>query len=318
VTGYNQPLVSVIVASYNHVSFLDDRMKSLLNQTYSNIEVIVIDDNSTDESALTLRKYLKDSRVKLIENTTNTGWVNVSNQGFLLSEGEYVVFANCDDTCESTLIENLVQFFQLNPSAGIVFCRSSLIDSEGMILGEDFAGREFSFRKLCDQDILISPQQMQKFLIHSCVIPNLSAAMIKSHVFKELKGFTREYKICSDWDLYFRLSKVHSFGYVSRSLNRFRQHKNTVRSTQGEIKVLEEVLALLLEKNRLLEVSFLKRFSFRYSAARIFCEWYVRRYPPNLKNLGKMTKRLAQIDLKVLGFLPIALMIRIYRILIRD
>lgn len=317
-TDFKQPLVSVIVASYNHINFLDDRMKSLLNQSYSNMEIIVIDDNSTDGSVVTLRKYLVDPRVKLIENNQNTGWVNVSNQGFLLSKGEYVIFANCDDSCDSALIENLVQFLQVNSDAGIVFCRSSIIDSYGTVIGDDFAGREFSFRKLCDKDVLITPRQMQKFLIHSCVIPNLSAAMIRSHVFRELKGFTSEYKICSDWDFYFRLSDTHSFGYISNNLNFFRQHENTVRSTQGVVKEIEEIFTLLLQKKKLFDVSFLKRFRFRYNAARIFCELFIRRNPPNLKSLGKILKILAQIDLKVVGFLPIALLNRMYKVIVHN
>ena len=89
-----KPLISVIVASYNHSRFLDERIQSLLSQTYTNLEVTIIDDNSTDESVSIINKYLTDSRVRLIKNPKNRGWINVSNQGFEESTGDYLIFVN--------------------------------------------------------------------------------------------------------------------------------------------------------------------------------------------------------------------------------
>ena len=87
------PLVSIVVASYNHTRFLDERIQSLLAQTYENFEIIVIDDNSTDDSALMISKFLGDSRIRLVQNRENVGWVNVSNQGFKESKGKFLLFA---------------------------------------------------------------------------------------------------------------------------------------------------------------------------------------------------------------------------------
>ena len=74
-------LVSVIVASYNHREYLKERMDSLINQTYQNLEILVIDDCSTDGSLEVLRGYESHPKVKLIIREINGGWVNVSNQG---------------------------------------------------------------------------------------------------------------------------------------------------------------------------------------------------------------------------------------------
>ena len=93
-------LVSIVVASYNHAEFLEQRMTSLINQTYQNIEILVIEDCSPDNSLEVLRKYESHPKVKLIVREKNGGWVAVSNQGIDLSSGEFVLFANCDDDCD--------------------------------------------------------------------------------------------------------------------------------------------------------------------------------------------------------------------------
>ena len=126
-------LVSVIVASYNHAEYLQERMESLINQTYQNIEIIVIDDCSTDASTKILRKYENHPKVKLIIRKKNAGWVAVSNQGVKASKGEFIIFANCDDSCESEMIETLVKSMMNNQTAGISYCRSKMIDNDGKL-----------------------------------------------------------------------------------------------------------------------------------------------------------------------------------------
>ena len=124
-TGGGTPgLVSIVVASYNHARFLDRRMQSLLAQTYAPIEIIVIDDRSPDDSVAVLRKYASHNNVTLLVREQNGGWVTVSNQGVSLARGEFVLFANCDDACEPTMIARLIEGMRAAPGAGISFCRS--------------------------------------------------------------------------------------------------------------------------------------------------------------------------------------------------
>ena len=114
-----QGLVSIIMASYNHADYLTGRMDSLICQTYENIEIIVIDDCSTDNSLDILRKYQDHKKVRLIIREANGGWINVFNQGIELSKGEFILFANCDDECDPEMIAYLVQSMSTNPSAGV-------------------------------------------------------------------------------------------------------------------------------------------------------------------------------------------------------
>lgn len=256
-------LVTVVMPSYNHAEFLEQRMESLIGQTYQDIEILVIDDCSTDNSLEILRKYETYPKVELIAREKNGGWVVVNNQGVDLSAGEFVIFAQCDDDCDPRMIERLVDGMKANPTAGITFCRSLLVDEHNHTMGDDFAGREGSFRARCARDTLVSGSEMSRFLLHSCVIPNLSAALIRRECFATVGNFTSSYHVSGDWDWFFRVASRYDFAYVVESLNKFRQHKATIRSsTKGRV-VYEEYFRLLLGQIRLLKLTFFERCRFR-------------------------------------------------------
>jgi glycosyltransferase involved in cell wall biosynthesis len=303
-------LVSVIVASYNHAEYLVQRMDSLLAQTYKDFEIIVIEDVSPDNSLEVLHRYENNPLVKLVVRERNGGWVKVSNQGIDLARGEFILFANCDDACQPQLIERLVAAMGANPSAGIAFCRSLLVDEHNRILGEDFATREASFRRLCAADRLISGSKMSRFLLNSCVIPNLSAALIRKKCLVEAGGFCSDYRVCSDWDLFFRVTARHDVAYVCAPLNRFRQHPTTIRSLTKERIVIEEYLRLLLSCVARLDLSFTERCRYR---TRIMYLWAVHLISPSwsgLRNFPYHLQKVIELDVFALPFLLPALALR--------
>lgn len=257
-------LVSVIVASYNHSEYLKERMDSLINQTYQNLEILVIDDCSTDGSLEVLRGYESHPKVKLIIREINGGWVNVSNQGVDVSKGEFIIFANCDDTCEPQMLERLVESIKKNPTAGIAYCRSKMIDQSGKLLGDDFLIREKAFRNFCKSDILVPKNIFSKFLLNSCVIPNLSAALFRKNCYIFSGRMTGLYKVCADWDLFFRVTQYYDIAYISEPLNSFRQHQTTIRNTTKEQIYFSEVLSLLLTQITRQNLTLLEHFKFRF------------------------------------------------------
>lgn len=100
-------LISVIVPVYNVEQYLERCMESILNQTYRNLEIILVDDNSKDNSKEICLQYLKDPRVVLVQHSNNKGLSGARNSGLNIAKGEYVVFVDSDDYAESTMIENL-------------------------------------------------------------------------------------------------------------------------------------------------------------------------------------------------------------------
>lgn len=217
------------MTSYNHSEYLKQRMESLLRQTYTPIEIIVIDDCSTDESATVLEEYGCIPNIRVVILKENGGYVNACNLGVKLCNGKYIMFAECDDYDEPEHIEVLMKGMLDNKTAGVAYCRSNVVDSEGKMLGNDFECREKSFKKVCSRDTLISREMIQKFLLISCVVPNMSAAIIRKECFDMVGGLDSRYKACADWDFWCRVAEYHAFYYVARPLNYFRTHSETVR-----------------------------------------------------------------------------------------
>lgn len=303
-------LVSIVVASYNHAEYLVQRMGSLLAQTYRDIEIIVIEDVSPDNSLEVLRQYEKNPLVELIVRERNGGWVKVSNQGIELARGEFIMFANCDDACQPQLVERLVAAMAANPSAGIAFCRSLLVDERDCILGEDFARREAAFRRFCAADRLISGAIMSRFLLNSCVIPNLSAALFRKKCLEEVGGFSSEYRVCSDWDLFFRIAAHHDVAFVCAPLNRFRQHPTTIRSITKERVVNEEYLRLLLGCVARLDLSFAERCRYRTHIMYLWAVYLISPSWSGLRNFPYHLQKVIECDVFALPFLFPALALR--------
>jgi glycosyltransferase involved in cell wall biosynthesis len=308
-------LVSIVVASYNHAEFLDRRMETLLSQTYPAIEILVIEDCSSDDSLAVLRKYEHAPKVKLIIREHNGGWLAVSRQGIEMSSGEFVIFAQCDDDCDPRLIERLVDGMQANPSAGVAFCRSLLVDKAGHELGDDFSVREPSFRTRCVTDTLLTRKEMSRFLLHSCVIPNMSAALIRRECFSVIGHLSTDYPACNDWDLFFRIVTRYDVAYIAEPLNRFRQHETTMRNvTKGRV-TYEEFFRLLLGQIRLLDLTFVERCRFRMHVMYL---WAMHLLSPSLNGLQNFPyhlKRVLSLDPPALIFLVPSMILRLVRML---
>ena len=310
-------LVSVIVASYNHAEFLEQRLDSLINQTYQDIEILVIDDCSTDNSVEILRRYESHPKVRLIVRGQNGGWVTVSNQGVEMSAGEFIIFANCDDACELQMVERLVAAMRAHSTAGISFCRSLMIDENSSVVGDDFLGREKSFRVKCYIDALITRKEMSRFLLHSCVIPNLSAALFRKEYLISVGGLTSDYRVCSDWDLFFRMATRCDVAYIATPLNKFRQHETTIRSsTKGRI-IYEEIIRLLLGQIKVLDLTLMERIK---SRARVMYIWAFHLASPSFNGIFNFYyhfKSVMHHDPFALIFLPLAILLRLAALLIK-
>ncbi len=262
--------VSIVVASYNHARFLVKRLEGLRAQTYRDIEILVVDDRSTDDSLEVLRQFEGQNGLSVIARPENGGWVVTFNQGMAASTGEYLLFANCDDDCDPRLVERLVGALRQHPSAGIAFSRSLLIDAAGHPLGTDFDQRPAAFRERCVGDTLITGHEMSRFLLHSCTIPNTGAALIRRECFATVGVFTEQYRVIGDWDFFFRVADRYDVAYVAEPLNWFRQHEGTIRNTTKTRVMLGEFMRLLLTQVHKLPLTRMERLRAR---ARVMNLW---------------------------------------------
>src|SRR5258708_27654891 len=130
------PAVSVIVPNYNHARFLRERIDSILDQSYKDFEVILLDDCSTDNSRDILTAYADDSRVRIEFNAKNSGstfrqW----NKGVRLARGKYVWIAESDDYADPRLLERLVGVLEGDSAIAFAYCRSRAVTGDGQVKG---------------------------------------------------------------------------------------------------------------------------------------------------------------------------------------
>lgn len=227
------PLISVIVPNYNHEKYLNQRLECIFNQTYSNFEVILLDDCSTDKSQEILLEYAKNPKVShCIFNTTNSGNTFVQwNKGIALAEGEYIWVAESDDFCDLQFLEKLVQPFLLDPEINLVYCQSNRVNEADTITGNWFNHTEgldpflFLTNFVMDGNVFI-----EKFLIYKNVIPNASAVLFKKKMVLQLGELDIDpvLRTCGDWLFYLKLVTNHKLAFVAESLNNFRYHSQSV------------------------------------------------------------------------------------------
>lgn len=235
------PLISVVFTSYNHKEYLKQALDSLVNQTYQNLEIIIIDDCSTDGSQEILKEYQHLQNINLKLSDVNSGsYVNSSNLGASLATGEFILFAQCDDYAVPNQIEKLLGPFYNNINIGVVYSKSNLVDDHGTYLQDDLQGRELAFKNHIKKSPIINGNEMRKFLSFSCVIPNLSAALIKNSLFKEV-GLSNQFLVVADWELWLNFSEKTDFYYLNEPLNNFRQHATTIRS---KIKIKTQIVEI--------------------------------------------------------------------------
>ena len=136
------PFVSVIIPNYNHARYLEERIQSVLRQTYQHFEVIILDDCSTDRSSDIIENYRRHPKIaRIVYNESNTG--NTFRQwrrGFELAHGDLIWIAESDDTCEPDLLEQLVNAYSKSKDVVVAYSLIGSIDSRGKLLTSDTEG----------------------------------------------------------------------------------------------------------------------------------------------------------------------------------
>lgn len=263
-------LISVILTSYNHKEYLESAITHILNQTYKNIELIIIDDCSTDGSQDIIKKYQSDNRVKVYLLESNLGsYVKSTNLGATYASGKYLNFAQCDDFSDLYLLEKLYDALTAYPNCGVAYSSSFLIDEHDTIIGDDYQGRTALFKVKCRTSTDIIGKEMRRFLYQSCVIPNLSAVLIRKDLFQGVKGLSEEFLVMADWDLWLRLTYKTDFYYLRENLNYFRQHSTTIRSRISMKKQLRE-LFLMHQRNAIIELTLSERLFIYYNIGNVW------------------------------------------------
>lgn len=179
----NTPLVTVLMPCYNAMPYLPEAIESILNQTYKNLEIICINDGSTDETPLVLDQYaVKDQRIRVVHNETNLKLIGTLNKGIQLAKGEYIARMDADDVSYTNRIEILFKELAIN-DVDVVSCNYDFIDLKGIKTGNNFIKcvsiKEIEFASyfftpighaliLGKRDVFIkNPYSLKDFSLHS-------------------------------------------------------------------------------------------------------------------------------------------------------
>lgn len=224
----NKPLVSIVMVNYNHEDFLQDSIDSIIQQTYQNWELILVDDGSTDKSVDIIRSY-NDSRIKPIFLPENSHICIATNRGLEQVKGELVARLDSDDIWRKDKLEKQVKFFDEYTDANVCFTKLDIIDETNTIVND----------KIKDlYDLYNHRQKDQKdwlrffFFIGNSLIQ--STMMYRKCVLDKVGYFNLAYVQAHDLDFFIRLAKHYTFDFIEEPLCGYRRIENQNSSTDPE------------------------------------------------------------------------------------
>ncbi len=258
------PLVSVLLTSYNHARYLRQAIESVLAQSLQDIEVVAIDDASTDESPSILHALA--DRIRVVAHEKNRGTYASLNEGIRLTTAPYIAILNSDDVWLPTKLEKQVALLNENPRVGLVHTATAFIDADGQPMAGNPLGVRFHPNPQGD---LLAELLTRNLFITSSVVFRRECVDRCGYFEESLFGM-------GDWDMWLRIAEHYAIGYVPDILTLYRIHgQNTMYQRQ---RMLRDDLWIHEERIR-------------------------KRIPELLKHNGKKMRRAIGIALSALGVL---------------
>ena len=215
------PLVSVIIPNYNHAKYLDQRLKSILNQSYSNIEVIILDDCSTDNSIEVIDKYKYDTRIKsILVNEHNSGNTFLQwDKGLRVSNGDLIWIAESDDYCELNLLQELITAYTHRKNTVLAYSTLTLVDECGNVTCDvrHSANQYFS-----------SSQYLRRYLSLANFVRNASCAVFSRSAALKVSADYLKYSSAGDYLFWIEIASQGRVAVVNKGISYFRRHSGVI------------------------------------------------------------------------------------------
>ena len=190
------PLVSVVIATHNREKSIGRAVKSALQQSYSNIEIIVIDDGSTDATKNAIESYLKSGKVHYIYQE-NQGVVEARNKAINFARGEYIAILDSDDFwCDKEKIEKQVEFLQKNLDHVLVAGGAIKIDEKG--------------KEIVSYILPETDEEIRKKILTINVIVNVTA-LFRKEAWQKVGGYSSQFYALEDWELWLKMGNMGKF-----------------------------------------------------------------------------------------------------------
>ena len=200
----NQPLFSILIANYNNGCFLQEAIDSVLAQTYTCWEIIIVDDESTDDSMVIYDKYKSDSRFHIFHNDKNKGCGYTKRRCVELANGDICGFLDPDDTLTDDALEIMVKTHRDNPDASLVISAMNIVDNRLKIVKKGY------YRPKPNGESFLQYPYWNHF------------ASFKRRLYQNSDGIDPIAKRAVDDDLYYRLEEVGDVRYIKNALYNYR------------------------------------------------------------------------------------------------
>jgi glycosyltransferase involved in cell wall biosynthesis len=211
----NTPLISVVMTSYNHERYVSQAIESILNQTFPDFELIIVDDASTDRSREIIEAYKKrDFRIRIVYHDSNKGISKTANDGFEIARGKFVALMNSDDLWTPEKLEKQICILQQNPDL-IVWSDASIIDANGNETGQLFTQMQKAIQR-----------QKSGFIFRELIRSNFicgQSTIFETKIARQIKFDTR-LSYANDYKFMIDISKHHHFYFIPEPLVKYRIH----------------------------------------------------------------------------------------------
>ncbi|MBL4780847.1 MAG: glycosyltransferase [Porticoccaceae bacterium] len=213
-----RPQVSVILPAYNAEDYLEEAIQSILDQTFEDFELIIINDKSTDSTGIILSS-LTDPRIIIINNPTNNGITYSLNKAIEAAQGVYIARMDADDISTPKRLELQVNYLDNNPTITLLGCCAEIIDQNGVVF--DLMEVPLSHKEI-----------IQKIFSANCFIH--PAVMFRASAIKELGCYNIDIAQAQDYDLWLRIIQKHRAANLPQNLIQYRVHPSQI--SQKKIK----------------------------------------------------------------------------------
>lgn len=213
-----KPLVSVIIPVFNAQRYIKLALDSICTQSYRNLEIIVIDDGSTDQSKKIIENY-NDDRIRFFSRE-NLGLISTLNEGIDRSTGDYIARMDADDVCLHDRLNRQIDFLRSNDQVGVAFTGIELLDETGNIMRSKVSKKARS----------IEPVE----LLFGCPLCHPTAMFDMTKLNKNDIYYDADYHLAEDFELWTRLISKTKIGLLNEVLFGYRIHSNSITSQNGD------------------------------------------------------------------------------------
>jgi glycosyltransferase involved in cell wall biosynthesis len=237
-----QPFVSICMPAYNAGQTIGEALGSILVQTYRNIEVVVVDDGSSDRTSEIIHAF-NDSRVRYFCNPNNLGGFQTMNKAIALSKGDLIAVYHADDIYKPTIVEKEVAYLQSYPEVGAVFCLDHFIDEKGHVYGSATMPSEFLDKTFLKYEEVFPFLMRYKNILFCC-----PTFMTRRSVLNMVGLFNAEkYDIAADLDLWLRIARQFPVGILNEQLMYYRHTKLQWSSRYKRLRTTPELFFKIMD-----------------------------------------------------------------------